>query len=248
MKIQAYGMSDTGRIREINEDSFYISGFNDKNSDGFIVLADGMGGHNAGEIASGMAVSTITSELEKTVSEESPDKIIYNILSSIDYANKKIFEDSQRDIKKAGMGSTLVVAYAKNSKLYVANIGDSRAYLKSGKSFTQITQDHSIVQELVSRGSITPEEALVHPDKNIITRAMGTERIVEADMFEYSLKSGDLIMLCSDGLSEMVRDNVIFETLENIDDINDAVSALVTLANENGGKDNITVAILKVSE
>lgn len=244
----AFGMSDTGKVRELNEDSFLIFGFDGECSDGFALLADGMGGHNAGEVASKMAVEMIGAELEKSVSEKESEKIIYNILSSIDYANKKVFDDSCSDSKKAGMGSTLVVAYIQEDKLYVANIGDSRAYIRNGKTFKQITIDHSVVQELVLNGTITPEEALVHPDKNIITRALGTEKMVDADMFEYSLISGDTILLCSDGLYEMVRDDVICEILEKNEDIETAVSTLINLANENGGADNITVVVLKATE
>ena len=184
MNIIAYGMSNTGMIREINEDNFLISGFNCESSDGYAILADGMGGHNAGEIASGTAVSVIGNELKKITQKTESEKIIYDILGSIDYANKKIFDEAQSDLSKAGMGSTLVVAYIKENKLYIANIGDSRAYLKNGNDFSKITVDHSIVQELLNKGSITPEEALVHPDKNIITRALGTERIVDADLFQ----------------------------------------------------------------
>ncbi len=248
MKIVAYGMSDTGLVREINEDNFLISGFNQASVNGFIVLADGMGGHNAGEIASGTAVSVIGRELEKISDAADADKIVYDILGSIDYANKKIFDEAQSDSSKGGMGSTLVVAYVRDNKMFVANIGDSRVYIKNEHSLMQMTVDHSIVQELVDKGSITPEEALVHPDKNIITRALGTEKIVDADMFEYELRIGDTILLCSDGLYETVRDNVISETLDNVEDIKEATKCLVDLANENGGIDNTTVVLLKVTE
>ncbi len=248
MKIIAYGISDTGLVREINEDNFLISGFNQNSNDGFVILADGMGGHNAGEVASGTAVSIIGGELEKISNDAEADKIVYDILGSVDYANKKIFDEAQSDSSKVGMGSTLIIAYVRGKKMFVANIGDSRVYIKNKQSITQMTVDHSIVQELVDKGSITPEEALVHPDKNIITRALGTERIVDADMFEYELRVGDIILLCSDGLYEMVRDNVISETLNSVEDIKEATKCLVNLANENGGIDNTTVVLLKVTE
>lgn len=248
MRINAYGSSDTGRVREINEDSFLIYGFDDESSDGFALLADGMGGHNAGEVASAEAVEAVGGELQQSMSEDNADKVVYNILSSIDYANKKIYEASISNAMKAGMGSTLVVAYIQDKKLYVANIGDSRAYIKSGDFFKQITVDHSVVQELVMNGTITPEEALVHPDKNIITRALGTEKIVDADIFEYDLKEGDVVLLCSDGLYEHVRDNMIAEVLNNFENTETASKKLVELANEDGGTDNITVVILKVAE
>lgn len=248
MKISAYGTTDVGKLREINEDSFVIGGFNDEEALGYALLADGMGGHNAGEVASSTAVNTVKQELEKTLDEKEHDKIIYNILSSIDYANKKVFELSIHDANKAGMGSTFVAAYIVEDKLYVANIGDSRAYLITNGEAIQITVDHSVVQELVEAGSITPEEAAVHPDKNIITRALGTEALVDADLYEYSLKDGDCILLCSDGLCEMVHENVFPEILEKSKDLEEAANELVKTANENGGRDNITVVILKCFE
>lgn len=248
MKILAYGITDVGRIREINEDSFCVEGFKDGQPLGYALLADGMGGHNAGEVASSTAVEVVKGELEKTIDVKEHDKIVYNIMSSIDYANTKVYDLSKHDISKAGMGSTFVAAYVVDDKLYVANIGDSRAYLITKDETIQITVDHSVVQELVERGSITIEEAAVHPDKNIITRALGTEKFVDADFFEYSLKVGDYILLCSDGLSEMVESSLFSETLEKTEEIEDAAKELVRVANENGGRDNITIIILKCVE
>lgn len=248
LKISANGITDVGLYREINEDSFLISGFEGGEPLGFALLADGMGGHNAGEVASSTAVNTVKQELEKTLSEKEHDKIIYNILSSIDYANTKVYELSIHDINKAGMGSTFVAAYILDDKLYVANIGDSRAYLITNGETIQITVDHSVVQELVEKGTISPEEAAVHPDKNIITRALGTEEFVDADLFEYSLKNGDYILLCSDGLCEMVNDSLFSEIIDKYDNIEDAAKKLVDTANENGGRDNITIVILKCFE
>ena len=245
MKILVYGITDVGKIREINEDSFLIGGFKDGEALGYALLADGMGGHNAGEVASSTAVNTVKQELEKTLSETEHDKIIYNIMSSIDYANTKVFDLATSDINKAGMGSTFVAAYIAGDKLYIANIGDSRAYLITDCETTQITVDHSVVQELVERGSITQEEAAIHPDKNIITRALGTEEFVDADFFEYSLKKDDYILLCSDGLCEMVNDSLFSEIIKKYDSLEDAARELVNIANENGGRDNITVVILK---
>ena len=246
MNFFAFGLSDVGSVREINEDSFAISEF--KENKGFAILADGMGGHNAGEVASSTAVNIIKSELEKSIDETLRERIVYNILSSVDLANKKIYDLSRSDLTKAGMGSTLVVAYISDEKLYVANIGDSRAYVINSDAITQITVDHSVVQELIERGSITPEEALVHPDKNLITRAIGTEILVNPDMFEYEINKGDKILLCSDGLIEMVRDDVILEKIKNADSLEKATTDLVLLANENGGRDNITIVLISCEE
>lgn len=248
MKISIFGLSDVGKLREINEDSFLISGFENESLFGYALLADGMGGHNAGEVASSTAVNTVKFELDKTLEEKSHDRIIYNILGSIDYANKKIYDLSISDINKAGMGSTFVLSYIVDDNLYIANIGDSRAYLINKDECSQITVDHSVVQRLVDLGSITPEEASVHPDKNIITRALGTEEYVEADLFEYKLKVGDYIFLCSDGLYEMVDKETFSNIILNSDNIELAVNKLIELANENGGRDNITVIVIKCFE
>lgn len=248
MKISVFGLSDVGKLREINEDSFLISGFENESPFGYALLADGMGGHNAGEIASSTAVNTVKFELDKTFDDKTHDKIIYNIMGSIDYANKKIYDLSISDINKAGMGSTFVLAYVVDSNLYIANIGDSRAYLINKNECFQITVDHSVVQRLVELGSITPEEASVHPDKNIITRALGTEQYVETDLFEYNLQIGDYILLCSDGLYEMVDKETFSDIVLNSESIEVAVNKLITLANENGGRDNITVVVIKCFE
>lgn len=245
MRISVYGTTDVGRVREINEDSFVVAGFKDNMPLGYVLLADGMGGHNAGEVASSLAVETVNSELLKTINDKEHDNIVYNLLSSLDYANKKVYELALSDANKSGMGSTFVAAYIVDDKLYVANIGDSRAYLITNGESTQITVDHSVVQELVERGTITPEEASVHPDKNIITRALGTEKLVDADVFEYSLKIGDYVLLCSDGLCEMIPESYFAKVLTENENLEDAAKELVNTANENGGRDNITVVILK---
>ena len=244
--MKSFYLTDAGKVRSHNEDSVII--VRNQNDDYLLAVADGMGGHNAGEVASSTAVEVVKGELEKTIDVREHDKIVYNIMSSIDYANTKVYDLSRQDISKAGMGSTFVAAYVVDDKIYVANIGDSRAYLITKDETIQITVDHSVVQELVERGSITIEEAAVHPDKNIITRALGTEKFVDADFFEYSLKVGDYILLCSDGLSEMVESSLFSETLEKTEEIEDAAKELVRVANENGGRDNITIIILKCVE
>ena len=150
--------------------------------------------------------------------------------------------------EQAGMGTTLVVAYVKGSQLWIANIGDSCAYVVNSKEICKITVDHSVVEELVRRGSITREEARNHPDKNIITRALGTDNFVDADYYDYKLSSGETVILCSDGLTEMVRDERIQEIVANEHDIDKVVETLVNEANENGGVDNITVVAFRVEK
>lgn len=244
MFVKVYGLTDIGKRRELNEDSFKICGFEDGKPQGVCVLADGMGGHNAGEIASGAAVDIISNELKECLDEEDDKKITLNIAGAIDFANAHIYERSLKNKEQAGMGTTVVVAYVKDSQLRVANIGDSCAYVISDSEICKITVDHSVVEEMVQRGTITREEARRHPDKNIITRAVGTEEYVDADFFDYKVSPGDTVILCSDGLTETVRDEDILDIVKKSENTDEAVKTLVDEANKNGGVDNITVVAL----
>lgn len=248
MIIKVCGLSDVGKRRELNEDSFGVYGFEDGALSGVCVLADGMGGHNAGEVASSMAVEAVMNELKEDLSQQDSNQISHNIMAAIDYANSNIYEKSLKNPEQAGMGTTLVVAYVTDSFVRVANIGDSRAYVVSQNKICRITVDHSVVEELVQRGSITREEARRHPDKNIITRALGTDLFVEADYYDYVPTVGETILLCSDGLTEMVDEDEIKDIINNAENENLAVQSLVEKANENGGVDNITVVALRFAE
>ena len=241
MKITAFGKSDTGKVRDLNEDSFFINGFNDENPLGFCVLADGMGGHNAGEVASRMAVDIITREMLASEESENNAEIARFLTAALDFANNEIYNASVTDSSKAGMGTTAVI-------LYIANIGDSRAYILEDNALRQLTVDHSVVQKLVESGSITPEDARIHPERNIITKALGTEPEENYDIFEIPIKCGDRLLLCSDGLSDMLTDDEIGEILNrNLSD-EETGNALISAANECGGNDNITVLLLTVRE
>lgn len=248
MVLKVCGMTNIGKRRELNEDSFKICGFEDGAPLGVCVLADGMGGHNAGEIASGTATEIVAGELAEGQGKTDDNEICRSIAAAIDFANSRIYEMSLSNIEQAGMGTTLVVAYVKGEKLWVANIGDSCAYVVNSKEICKITIDHSIVEELVQRGTITREEARSHPDKNIITRALGTEEFVDADYYDYKLSVGETVLLCSDGLTETVRDERIQEIVINAESIDKAVAALIDEANENGGIDNITVVAFRVEK
>ncbi len=248
MVLKVCGMTNIGKRRELNEDSFKICGFEGGVPHGVCVLADGMGGHNAGEIASGMAVEILTEELAEGLGKIHDNEICKSIASAIDFANSRIYEMSLSNPEQAGMGTTLVVAYVKDEQLWVANIGDSCAYVVNSKEICKMTIDHSIVEELVRRGSITREEARNHPDKNIITRALGTEGFVDADYYDYKLSEGETVLLCSDGLTETVRDERIQEIVEREESIDKAVAALIDEANVNGGVDNITVVAFRVEK
>ncbi len=245
MFVEVCGMTDVGQLREHNEDSFLIRGFDDGKLSGICVLADGMGGHNAGEVASGMAAQIICDELTESLEEKDDKQIALNMASAIDYANSEIYEMSLKNSAQAGMGTTVVVAFVKDGLVRIANIGDSCAYVVSDIVMRKITIDHSVVEELVQSGSITRAEARNHPDKNIITRAVGTEKFVDADYFDYVPVGGETILICSDGLCEMVSDKMIKKILNTEETLSNALKALIDEANRCGGVDNITVVALR---
>lgn len=245
MIVEVYGLMDIGKRRELNEDSYKIIGFAENEPRGLCVLADGMGGHNAGEVASRTAVEVITEELGEKLGEENDEKINFNIAAAIDFANSKVYEMSIGNPEQAGMGTTTVIAYVKDDSVRIANIGDSRAYAVSEKKICKITTDHSVVEQLVKNGTISPEEARVHPDKNLITRALGTEEFVDADFYDYKPKEGEVVLLCSDGLTEMLYEDEIKDIINNAGSMKDAVEKLVEKANDNGGVDNITVICIQ---
>lgn len=236
--MKLYAMTDVGRKREINQDYVYVT---DKPVGPFpnlLVVADGMGGHKAGDFASKYTVKVLREELEKTTLGK-PEEILQNVVA---VANHKLIQASESDVKLEGMGTTLVAATVIGNTLYFSNVGDSRLYLINDK-IRQISKDHSLVEEMVRLGGIKAEEAKHHPDKNIITRAMGAKEDVEADIYEYRLKKGDLILMCTDGLSNMVEDEDMFDIIKSARDIVEAVLMLIEKANSNGGRDNIGVVM-----
>ncbi len=238
--MKTFSKTDVGRMREVNQDYVAVTNRTIGNLPNLLVVADGMGGHKAGDFASRFTVETVFQEVEKTT-EMGPKTII---CKAIETANRKLIEAAGQDIKLQGMGTTLVVATVIEHTLYFANIGDSRLYLLN-TGIKQLSKDHSLVQEMVRLGGINAEEAKRHPDKNIITRAIGAKEKVEIDFFEYRLKKDDIILMCTDGLSNMLEDEEMFQIVENSRDIVEAVERLVERANENGGKDNIGVIIAK---
>lgn len=243
--IETYGISDVGCVRELNEDSFCIHGFDEEQDVGFCVLADGMGGHNAGEVASQSAVKFIAEELNKLLVLKSYANIPQKLREAIDKANDKVYKMSCEDSNRSGMGTTVVAVFICRGTAYIANVGDSRAYILSEDEISQITVDHSVVAELVSAGSITKEEARNHPQKNIITRALGTDERVISDIFECECRSGDTLLICSDGLNTMVDDKRISEIVNEEKNAEDAAKRLSVVAKTSGGIDNITVICVR---
>ncbi|MEE1030608.1 MAG: Stp1/IreP family PP2C-type Ser/Thr phosphatase [Ruminococcus sp.] len=239
--MKSYSVTDVGQKRSENQDYVYASEQPIGNLPNLFVVADGMGGHNAGDFASRCAVSVLTESVKKNMSFN-PIKIIRH---GIESANEQVYLEAGIDVTKAGMGTTIVAVTIVGYYAYVANVGDSRLYLLNPTGIAQITKDHSYIGELVRRGRITKEEARYHPDKNIITRAVGTGDFVNIDFFDVELSDDTRILLCSDGLSNMVRDEEIHEIIYSAHDIEEAAKQLVEKANEYGGSDNISVIVIE---
>lgn len=234
-------LSDKGKRRQLNQDVVYSSELPVGNLPNLFMIADGMGGHKAGDYASRYAVDTICSEVERSA-ERTPEKILQG---AIDVANAGIFEISNENRDFEGMGTTLVAATIDGACLKVGNVGDSRLYIVNGKEIRQITTDHSLVEEMIKMGGLDRESARTHPNKNIITRAVGVAYAVLADFYEVHLQEGDMVLLCSDGLSNMLEDEEIRMIVNAQRDIMEKAEALVRAANQNGGRDNISLILIE---
>jgi protein phosphatase len=237
--MRVFSATDVGQKRHMNQDFIYTSEGPIGNLPNLFVVADGMGGHNAGDFASRYGVSVLVESIRRD-KNFNPVKIMRN---AIEAANREILTQSRSDPSMAGMGTTMVVCTIVGGYAYNANVGDSRLYLAASE-MTQITQDHSLIAEMVRLGELTPEEGRNHPDKNIITRAVGTSENIKIDFFDIKPDSGDQILMCSDGLTNMVGDDRIYEILKG-KDIEDKAQVLVNEANANGGKDNIAVVVVE---
>jgi protein phosphatase len=243
--------TDPGMVRSHNEDSVAADAVN-----GLAVLADGMGGYNAGEVASGMATTVITTEMQQLLAKVHPyeidpetSKVVAAKLvrEQVLKANATIYAAAQSQPQYAGMGTTLVVCLFYDNKLLVAHLGDSRLYRMRDGVLKQITRDHSLLQEQIDSGLITPEQAKHAQHKNLVTRALGIDPTVEPEIREYETRPGDIYLLCSDGLCDMVADDDIAMTLEALGaNLKLAVQQLVQMANDNGGKDNVSVILVRV--
>ncbi len=241
--LKTFSKTDIGRKRKINQDNVYTCEVPLGNLPNLFIVCDGMGGHKAGDFASAYAVKAI--EREVMVCEEtSPVKIIRE---AIECANAEIYEKAINDEQLSGMGTTVVVATIVDHTLIVANVGDSRLYVINDE-IEQITKDHSLVEEMVRIGELDRSAAREHPDKNIITRALGVTDKVDVDFFEVELKKGDIILMCSDGLTNMVEDDEIRMVIKAQRDVVQIVEELIKVANHNGGSDNIGVVIIESDE
>ena len=251
--LQSASLTDPGRVRDHNEDCI-----ESRPEIGLYVLADGMGGYNAGEVASGMATSLIADGLQETwvpgdlarMSREEAKAASERMLrEQISRANAAIFTTSQNNPECAGMGTTLVVCLYHDNFMSVAHIGDSRLYRLRGDTMEQVTRDHSLLQEQLDSGLITPEEAKLSQNKNLVTRALGIDPTVEPEIHVYETQKDDIFLLCSDGLSDMVEDEEIRLTLITLrTNPSLTVQQLVQAANDNGGRDNISAMLIRIAE
>jgi PPM family protein phosphatase len=243
--------SDTGRVRPHNEDSVFV-----KPELGLVVLADGMGGYNAGEVASSMATTLLGSGLTAALAERSPDDPAGDgrlwaqvaLAREIGCTNEVIHEAAANQPQYFGMGTTVVVALFYDDRVTIAHVGDSRLYRLREGALEVLTRDHSVLQEQVDDGIITPEQARQSKkSNNLLTRALGADPVVDADIVNKEMRPGDLYLLCSDGLTDMLSDGTIAEVLRDLGELPDrCAERLVELANENGGRDNVTVALVRV--
>lgn len=239
--MKTFSLTDVGRVRESNQDYVYTSESPVGNLPNLFVVADGMGGHNAGDFASKYTVEQIVAYIEKAPMTSPVDLI----RGAVTKANASLMAKAKSDPGLSGMGTTVVIATIFGDCMYVANVGDSRLYLLRDE-LVQITRDHSLVQEMVRMGEMDACEAKSHPDKNIITRAVGAFDELEIDFFEERIYPGDLILMCTDGLSNMVDDMNIRQIIETGRDVVEKVQHLVDAANRGGGKDNITALIIEI--
>ncbi len=230
--MNVFAATDVGKVRTVNEDSYYVPAAGEE----FVMVADGMGGHQAGEVASSIAVEEISKWLK--IAPRPSEEALRHALTE---ANLRIYRESRSDIHKAGMGTTLTVLWFDQGSAYLLHVGDSRAYLIRNGVAIQITRDHSVVGEMVERGELTPEQARVHPQRNFITRCLGASGDLEPDIARLVSREGDIWLLCSDGLSNYVKSQELAGVMSGEGTHDEHVRTLVQMALDRGGADNITV-------
>lgn len=232
-------LSDIGNVRKINQD--YIGKYEDDYKKLYVV-ADGMGGHNAGEIASKIAVEKLIKYIKKDNEEETPSKLLVN---AIKYANEEVFHLASKNKNYVGMGTTITACLIVNHEMIVGNVGDSRCYITNSKGMFKVTKDHSLVQQLVDTGAISKEEALYNPNRNVITRAIGTRFSVKVDVFSVKLDNVEKVLLCTDGLTKEIDDDELFDILKSNNDNQVICHNLIDKCKLKGANDNISVIVFE---
>ena len=229
--MKVYAITDIGRVRPINEDSYYVPAEGER----FCAVADGMGGHNAGEVASALAVQVFSANMREI------DEITAEALrGAVERANEAVYDAALENAEMSGMGTTFSALAQQGDTAYIAHVGDSRIYLVRNGAIMQLTTDHTLVEEMVQKGMITPREARVHPRRNIITRALGTEVGVEVDVLQVAVCPKDAFFLCSDGMTNFVEERQILDIASGEGEWQDKLARLLGIALDNGGSDNIT--------
>lgn len=243
--IQAWGITDKGVVRSQNQDSYYLK----KDGDGPVIaiVCDGMGGARAGNVASSLAVETASAYLEELGREELLRDPGGHLTQAAVLANEAVFLRAGLDEECRGMGTTMVCAVVSGGKADILNVGDSRAYHISGEGITRVTRDHSVVEDLLRRGEITPEEARTHPKKNLITRCLGTECEVDPDLYELKLKPGDRLLLCTDGLSNVLTDQEMLYEVVHGGSGETCCQRMLDIALDRGAPDNVTVVLIEIA-
>ena len=244
--MKAVFMTDRGKVRLHNEDAGGV--FVNQDGDRLAIVADGMGGHRAGDVASEMTIAQLKSEWEASKGISTAEEAEQWLKEKITIVNQILFDHATNHPECDGMGTTIVAAIATDRFATLANIGDSRGYIYNESGFKQVTEDHSLVNELVRSGQISKEDAEHHPRKNVLLRALGTEKMVEMDTKTIMFEEGDIILLCSDGLSNKVSEKEMMTILLNEDHLEQKADSLISLANNYGGEDNITLAIVEFSD
>lgn len=239
--MEAYFVTDIGKVRSHNEDSGGI--FYNKTRQILAIVADGMGGHSGGEVASQLATNLIQKKWEEQKGLKNPKEVEEWIRKNITKANEVVYQEAKKKEDLEGMGTTVVLAVATEEFVTIAHIGDSRCYLYNDEEFRQLTEDHSLVNELLRAGQISPDDAAYHPRKNVLSRALGTEAVVEGEIQTIVWEEGDKLLLCSDGLTSNVGDEELAEFMRK-EAIENVSEQLINLANERGGEDNISIALI----
>ncbi len=238
--MKAWGVSHVGMARKVNEDAFLISMSSDAQS-GYFIVCDGMGGAKAGDVASRLATDTFAAQLHPSIACAKPEECVQNAMQA---ANTRVWEMSRSDPALEGMGTTMVCLLVQDGDAVIGNVGDSRAYLIDEEGISQITKDHSLVGEMIVRGELTPFEAQRHPSRNVITRAIGADKSIRCDTFPIRPRPGQYILLCSDGLTGEVSEPEIYYEVYQSEAPEKACQTLVEIANDRGGRDNITVVLV----
>lgn len=237
--MKVYAITDIGRVRALNEDSYYVP----QEDERFCAVADGMGGHNAGEVASAMAVQAFSRHMR-----EVGHITAQAMYAAVEQANEQVYHAAMENDGMSGMGTTFSALAQQDGDVILAHVGDSRVYLVRNGAMFQLTTDHTLVEEMVRKGMLTPREARFHPRRNIITRALGTDPRVEIDIIELHARPGDVFFLCSDGMTNYVEERDILQAALGEGDWQDKLKHLVSVALENGGADNITALFAVIGE